>query len=302
MRSVTALISGIIDYAGLFPPASLAMTPAVRNFAEYRSGGDAWALGRFVVPTLRLTEFERAAVALLPSGASDQPWTLSALASEDVDADFVRIRAYNDRHEDPSLGASVIDSVEIKSHSPKEIGRTAELTSGDFTPFYEIPITSDPRPLIAAIGRADGRAKVRTGGVIPDLIPKASDLLRFVSICGELGVPFKATAGLHHVIRGPYPLTYEQSSPSATMFGFLNVFLCAAFLSSGMKSEDAELLLEESDAMSFHFHDDGVIWRGHSLDSGQLSDARNFAISFGSCSFREPMDELHKVHPATFDP
>ncbi len=296
MRSVTTLISGGIDYAGLFPPASLAMTPAVRNFAEHRQGGDAWALGRFVVPTLRLSEFERATATLLPSGANDEPWTLSALTSEDIGSDIARIRAYNDRHEDPSLFASVIDSVEIKSHSPAEIGRTAELASGDFTPFFEIPITSDPRPLIAAIGRAGARAKVRTGGIIADLIPKASDLLRFLSICAELGVPFKATAGLHHVIRGRYPLTYEPGSPSATMFGFLNVFLCAAFLKAGMNSEDAARLLEESDAGSIRFADDGITWRSHSLDAAQLSDARNFAISFGSCSFREPMNELQGTH------
>jgi len=294
-------MSGAIDYAGLFPPASLAMTPAVRNFAEYRKGGDSWALGRFIVPALRLNEFERAAGALLPTGENDEPWTLSALASEDVYSDLANIRAFNDRHQDPSLGASVIDSVELKSHSPAEIGRIAELTPGDLVPFYEIPITSDPRPLIAAIGRADARAKVRTGGIIPDLVPKATDLLRFISICAELGVPFKATAGLHHVIRGQYPLTYEPGSASAIMFGFLNVFLCAAFLIAGVNDEDAARLLVESDAASFHFDNDGITWRGHSLDSAQLSDARNFAISFGSCSFREPIDELQEFHPTTSD-
>ncbi|MBC7789879.1 MAG: hypothetical protein H7Z74_08025 [Anaerolineae bacterium] len=297
MRSVTTLIAGVIDYAGLFPPASLAMAPVVRNFAEYRHGEDAWALGRLVVPVLRLVEFERAAAGLLPAEANGEPWAISALASEDVDSDFARIRAFNDRHQNDSL----VDCVEIKSHSAAEIGRTAELTSGDFTPFYEIPITTDPRPLIAAIGRAGGRAKVRTGGIIPDLIPKSRDLLRFLSICAELGVPFKATAGLHHAIRGPYPLTYEQGSTSATMFGFLNVFLCAAFLNAGMNSELAALLLEESDAKSFHFSDDSIAWRGHSIDSEQLSDARSLAMSFGSCSFREPMDELQEIHPIAFD-
>lgn len=272
------------------------MAPAVRNFAEYRLGGDSWALGRFVLPALRLTEFERATAALAPADAYAEPWKLSALASEDIGSDLARIRAFNARHKGPSLDDSVIDSVEIKSHSPAGIGRTAELTSGDFTLFYEIPITSDPRPLIAAIGKANACAKVRTGGIIPDLIPKAADLLRFLSTCAELGVPFKATAGLHHAIRGPYPLTYEPGSSSATMFGFLNVFMCAAFLSSGMKGEDAALLLEESDARSIHFDAGGITWRDHSLDAAQLSDARNFAISFGSCSFREPMDELQGIY------
>ena len=55
------LLRGLIDYAGLFPPASLDMADAVRNYAAYREGEHAWALGRFVVPAARLEEFERVA-------------------------------------------------------------------------------------------------------------------------------------------------------------------------------------------------------------------------------------------------
>jgi len=55
-RSLHALLEGLIDYAGLFPPAGLSMQDAVRNYARYREGEYAWALGRFVVPADRVAE------------------------------------------------------------------------------------------------------------------------------------------------------------------------------------------------------------------------------------------------------
>jgi len=55
-RSLHALLEGLIDYAGLFPPAGLSMQDAVRNYARYREEDYAWALGRFVVPADRVDE------------------------------------------------------------------------------------------------------------------------------------------------------------------------------------------------------------------------------------------------------
>jgi hypothetical protein len=53
METTRALMHGIVDYAGLFPPASLDMPKTVANYARYRSGEDRWALGRLVVPLKR---------------------------------------------------------------------------------------------------------------------------------------------------------------------------------------------------------------------------------------------------------
>ena len=53
-----ALIDGLIDYAGLFPPAALDMAEAARNYASYAQGEYAWVLGRFVVPAARLGEVD----------------------------------------------------------------------------------------------------------------------------------------------------------------------------------------------------------------------------------------------------
>jgi hypothetical protein len=55
-KSLRALLEGLIDYAGLFPPAALSMQDAVRNYARYREGEYAWALGKFIVPKERAKE------------------------------------------------------------------------------------------------------------------------------------------------------------------------------------------------------------------------------------------------------
>src|SRR4051794_28088056 len=54
--SLRALLSGILDYAGLFPPARLPLEQAIRNYARYRTEPEGWMLGRFICPAARLAE------------------------------------------------------------------------------------------------------------------------------------------------------------------------------------------------------------------------------------------------------
>ena len=55
-------------------------------------------------------------------------------------------------------------------------------------------------------------------------------------------------------------------------------------------------LLEERDAAAITFGDDAVRWRRHAIMLDELRDARaSFALAFGSCSFREPIDDLHRL-------
>ena len=57
LASVRTLLSGAIDYAGLFPPSQISMPEAVINYATYRNSNYRWILGRFVVGVERLDEF-----------------------------------------------------------------------------------------------------------------------------------------------------------------------------------------------------------------------------------------------------
>src|ERR1700675_2709132 len=89
-ESARALLTGLIDYAGLFPPAALSMEEAVDNYDKYLRGSYSWMLGRFIVPVYRLSEFEKALAQLPSPEKGDRYWELSAIAGKDTAADVKR--------------------------------------------------------------------------------------------------------------------------------------------------------------------------------------------------------------------
>jgi hypothetical protein len=293
MHSLRLLLKDAIDYAGLFPPAGLDMAAAVRNYAGYRASSDRWALGRFVVPAARLGEFETAAADLLPRAPSPDAWPLAVLLASAGSEELQTLGEFNCRHAAEGNSAVSGDVIEVKADSVEAVERIAAALPRYLTAYLEIPIQRDPASLIGAIARAGLRAKVRTGGITADAFPAPADVVRFLRACVSAGVPFKATAGLHHPLRAVYRLTYEPDSPQGTMYGFLNLFLAAAWLREGMSDVAAEKLLEERSAESLRFTESGVEWRGHRLDGDAIAHARSAGIvSFGSCSFTEPVGEL----------
>jgi hypothetical protein len=290
--ALRTLLAGSIDYAGLFPPAGLDMATSVRRYAEYRSDPDAWALGRFVLPVARLAELEREAAPLAPTAPADA-WRLSALLSPDFAGEIHTLGEFTCRHAAAGAPALSADVVEARADTVESVDRLLAAVPRWAQAYVEIPLDRDPAPLVAAIARHGGRAKMRTGGVTPDAFPSAEAVARFLRACSEAGVAFKATAGLHHPLRAEYRLTYADDSPRGTMFGFLNVFLAAAFLHHGMDDGDVVRLLEERSPEAIQFSGGAVEWRGHRLDQGAIAAARAAGIvAFGSCSFTEPVGEL----------
>ena len=233
-KALRVLLEGLIDYAGLFPPAALTMQDAVRNYARYREGEYAWALGKFVVPKERVDE---------------------------VPAEF-------------PLSVLGVDEIKTDQFDGLAPGTFVEITDGSVLP---------------ELKRRGLRAKIRTGGVTEDAFPTAQAVAEFIRACRAAGVPFKATAGLHHPLRCVRPLTYEPNAAVGTMHGFLNLFLAAAL------PDDAEELLLERDPEAFAFDDEGVTWRGLRVTVDELREMRRFATSFGSCSFEEPINDLKEL-------
>jgi len=283
VTAIRALLAGLVDYAGLFPPAALNMPAAVRHYAEYGASDDAWMLGRFVLPSAHLDAFwaER-------SMLRDQPeWRLSALIGADVQADVERVHAFNAT----MAGYARVDTLEGKASSVDAVAKFADAASG-FNAFVEIPLNDFPA-LIDEIRLRGINAKVRTGGVTANAFPEPEVLLAFIECACKMNVPLKATAGLHHPLRGDYRLTYEEGSPKGTMFGFLNVFLTAAFVHAGMTDGAALALLLERDVKKFVVTTNAIEWRNRAVTTRDIHAARDcVAVSFGSCSFREPADEL----------
>jgi len=294
VKAVDALLEGLVDYAGLFPPAGESMSQALEGYASYLSGPDRDALGRLIIPFSRLKEFESTAGEFLPRETGREPWKLSVITTGDISAAAVEIASFNRRHsESATAGLAVIDVVELKAATPAEIELQRSRIPASFTTYFEIPLDGELSAFFKTLARSGARAKIRTGGVTADAFPSAEAIVSFLVAAHREGVPFKATAGLHHPVRGKYRLTYESGSPTGLMYGFLNVFLAAVLVSAGGASDDALALLEESDSSAFSFSDDAIVWRGHRFDVEQIRASRSeFAMSFGSCSFREPVDEL----------
>jgi hypothetical protein len=296
-QALRILLEGLIDYAGLFPPAQLGMVEAIKNYAAYRRSPHSWMLGRFILPVGRLNEFAQAAAEHWPRGNEAEIWPLSVLGTAQLEADIAAINSFNQRRTMGDLAVNaVVDTIEIKATHIEEIETALRVIPSTLTCYVEIPIANAPAKLIQAIAESGALAKVRTGGVTADGFPSAHDLAHFIALCAKEDVGFKATAGLHHPLRAINRLTYQADSETALMHGFLNVFLAAAFAQNGMDVTQLTALLEETSPAAFRFTEDSVFWHEQMLVKAHLRNTRRlFATAFGSCSFTEPFEDLQKI-------
>jgi hypothetical protein len=290
--SVCELLTGAIDYAGLFPPAGLSMSEAVINYATYRNSNYRWMLGRFIVTAARLDEFYECAREFAPREAGNA-WKVSVVVGDNVVENIYSIKVFNAEN-GPGI---VCDTAEIRADSAGDIENAAASLPDEVTAYFEIPLDARMPDLIATLALSGRRAKIRTGGVTPEAFPKSVDIIRFVRSCLAANVPFKATAGLHHPVRCFRPLTYENNSVMGTMHGFLNLFLMTGFAREGYRPSLLAEVLEDEFEEVFTFEDQAAVWRDeYTLSTWQLERLRKFGIqSFGSCSFDEPVADLQKL-------
>ena len=280
-----AFLAGAIDYAGLFPPASLAMPAAVGNYLAYRSGPDAWALGRFVVPVARLGELEQSLPGPDPARGATVP--LSVLLGAETAADLDTVEAFNRR---AAEHGAVIEALEVKAPTADMVREVLAGIPRGWIQYVELPIDEENARALDAIQSSAGFAKLRTGGITPDAFPAPEPLLHTLQALAGLKLPFKATAGLHHPLHGVFPLT---DAPDAAMYGYLNILLAALILwTEGDPGRALGALLEETPT-SLCFGEDALVWRDLRFEVSVVATVRkSFFHGFGSCSFREPLDLL----------
>jgi hypothetical protein len=246
--SLRSLLHHLIDYAGLYPPASLPLEIVIERYRGFRASPESWILNRLVLPAAKLAD------------ASLDPAAPVTLLVDD----------------DPGPLPPQVETLETKL---PELASTLPV-------YHEAPL--------ADIG--GGLAKIRTGGLTPDAIPPSTEIARFLCDAAARRIAFKATAGLHHPIRSVRALTYAAESPRAPMHGFLNLFTAAAMAWHSVAPARIPEVLDETDIARFEFHDDAILWRGIRISTQQIETARrDFAHSFGSCSFEEPVSELREA-------
>ncbi len=306
LPSVRAFLSGLIDYAGLFPPAKLPLEPALRNYAQYRTCPDAWMLGRFIIPATRLGELEPFAE-LLNSG---EPWPFAVLGRggsthaeflAGLDADLNAIGTFAERYGERVV-VDVIETrlppiVEGEDEALFDLSEAVDrlLGSSDLMPFFEANSANEEPQLVGAINFAQvglGRGfKLRCGGLDAAAFPTTEVLAAALTHAADCAVPLKCTAGLHH------PVRHFNREVQTRMHGFLNVF-GAAILADCRRIPEAQVraILEDEDATHFRFDEAGFSWQQYQATMDEIITARaEFATSFGSCSFDEPRDDLRKL-------
>lgn len=287
--SARALMAGAVDYAGLFPPAQLPLADALAEYRRALAGADAWMLGRFIVPAVQLPALADAVVRDAHDGRG---WTVSAIVREHMDEDAAAVQAFNQRAANQHVR---VDTIECRPSSSDSITWLAKTFSPAFTVHVEVGVGPTAPDDLRVVARHQLRAKVRTGGLAPDAFPAPASLVAFIESARDVGVPFKATAGLHHAMRGAYPLSDELGAQSATMHGFVNLMLATATVGERLPTTTAAALLARTDHSALVFDDERVRWGDVelSIDAiGRMREAQ--CVSFGACSFREPADEYRR--------
>ena len=294
--SLRALLDQAIDYAGMFPPCSLPLQPALQNHANYVHSPEAWMLNGFVLP---VEQFD-AARQFLANFDPLRPLRVAALGPKTTTAD-----TFIDALEDAvaairSFARYDVDLVVI-SHLemlvPDDVDaaslKKAKSITGDFPAFWEAP-PERAEQTIALIAEhnsdedvASFGYKLRTGGVTADAFPTSAQIARALVTPDTHELPIKFTAGLHH------PIRQFRDEVKTKMHGFLNV-LGAAVLAAEHQwdADQAVMMLEDEDLRLFSFTDDFFAWRDWQIDVERLQYRRKFVRSFGSCSFDEPRHDL----------
>jgi hypothetical protein len=278
MSAIQSLLAGLFDYAGLYPPASLSMRSAANNYVEYASGKHAAALGWFIVNVSRLEELRSVA------GESLERFRFSVIATNIEDCDVIAEKMRK---------GMPIEAVELKDLEAEEIESARSKFPESMIIYVEVPLGSEGLYKVEAISRSGARAKIRTGGIVPEAIPPISALVQTLAALARLNLPFKATAGLHHPVRSMRPLTYRPNGPTGTMHGFLNLCCAAAVLYFGGDVKEASEVMAEEDASAWDFDSGGLSWRNLSWTEEQLRILRrDFFAGIGTCSFDEPIQDL----------
>jgi hypothetical protein len=279
MTAIETLLSGLFDYAGLYPPASLDMRTAVQNYLRYVEGAHRGALGRFVVHADCLGELRDAARERL------RHIRLSVIVA--ADGDLRRVLE--------SLGHLNDVTLECKVASAANVERVKDQLPVDAECYLEIPMETDDG-LLDAVKLCGAQAKLRMGGVTAEAFPSPMAIVKMLKALGERQLPFKATAGLHHPIRSRHAFTYEAGSAEGTMHGFMNLACAAAELHFGGAEGDAMQIFEEEDPGAWQVASDEIQCRGFRWSLEQMHAVRQqFLISIGSCSFEEPMHDLESL-------
>ncbi len=321
--SLRTLLQSSLDYAGLFPPARLALDDAWREYQRAAASPQRWLLRGFVCPAAGLEQLAELAqreppplgrFAVIGRAASPAISADQALARDA--ADIARFYRQLAQRPGPPL------EIAYETRLPGELGQARpfcqqiarHLREHDAVcqhVFLELALSQAAQAALPSPGETPVNfgLKFRTGGLDAAAFPDRGLLAEALAAlalraAGTPGFCWKATAGLHHA------LPRRDDSIGAAMHGFLNVFVAAALtldLARGLAEPQrggglpalaalAQEVLAIDAGHALHWGENELAWKGRRLSLGQLAAGRQPGlVSFGSCSFAEPVADLQAL-------
>ncbi len=305
--SLRALLERSIDYAGMFPPCSLELEPALKNQAQYVRSPDAWMLSTFVLPVAQFEAAEKnlsqfdpkhaLRVSALGPKTETVPEFIAAVktaaqAIRSLQTQHVDLVSVNQLEMTLPVGAGLAVDVNVG------LLNEARSVIGDLKlqAFWEAPVDVAEETIALLAGHnsktkaAAFGYKLRTGGVAADAFPVSIQIARALIAAVKHHVPIKFTAGLHH------PVRQFRDEVQTKMHGFLNVLGAGVLAAEHQWDEQQTVaMLEDEDAAAFSFHDTVFAWREWEITMDRIKARRKLVTSFGSCSFDEPREDLRAL-------
>jgi len=323
-NSLKILLTHLIDYAGLFPPASLPLDKAYEEYAKYINESDEWILAKFICPAKQLPSL---AELIKKDYTNKRSFSLSVLGRSGRDIEeFIK-----NTNEDLQFIINFLketdskfstDAFEVRLPENMILENNADVmyellnnVSATFKvgldtqvkKFFELPLKGNWNYSVNNFASALKRHndffkqddnflpsgfKLRTGGVEASAFPTPEQIAYVINACYENQLPLKFTAGLHH------PIRHYNDSVKTKMHGFLNVFGAGVLLyGNDLLEQDLTNILSDEDAENFIFDENYFRWKEFKSPLKVIENARkNFVISYGSCSFDEPREDLATLH------
>lgn len=315
LTSSRSFLTGIIDYAGLFPPANLHLKEAFENYLLYSKSVNSYMLSRFICPVKLFKELGKLSV------NSESEIYLSVLGrggynindfNENLSEDIIMWKEFvkntNNRFITDAFEIKLPDEL-ITEHKSGKVSEFIDIISQKIRSEFEHPVfmffeghigsewQKNVKCLIEGINihnknNNDSGFKLRTGGVETYSFPEPGQIAFSIRECLDNAIRMKCTAGLHH------PFRHFDKNIGTKMHGFVNVFGAGVIaMRHNISDYGLREILSDENPDNFVFTDEYFSWKDWKINIDEINLARkDLMISFGSCSFDEPVEDLKNLN------
>lgn len=256
---------GLVDDAAVFPPGDAPLPAALQAYAA-REAAAARLVRSFVVRDTDLPEVPAGTpVSVVSTGGAGQllgPARLCGQRDLPLAGLEVALRDLDDLAGNARRVVAAVDAARAEGALDEDVPVWVELPPAE--PTYAWLAAADE------VAAAELRLKLRTGGLDPDAFPAADLLAAWIDAALDRELPFKCTAGLHRAL--------PHTEDGARHHGFLAVLAATRLAFDGQPRSEVLSALDAADAAD--------------LLALDLTGARRWFRSFGSCSIDEPLADL----------